>query len=227
MNKTKDVLVIVPVFNEFKNITSVVDDLRNFFDNIVVVDDGSTDDSLKLIDNLGLTRIRHLLNLGQGAAIESGFNYFLRNTNYKYAITFDGDGQNRAVDAFKMLEMAQKDDLEAVLGSRFLDRKHLREIPLQKKIVLRMARFYESFFYSIKLTDAHNGLRVLKRNLIKETLLPINNHDMSHASEISYKLCKSNSVIKEFPVKVTYNDKRTQHPLNSINIVIKNLLNPF
>ena len=83
------------------------------------------------------------------------------------------------------------------------------------------------FFYSIKLSDAHNGLRVLKKELIKKYLFPINNHDMSHASEISYKICKSNCKFKEFPVLVNYYNKKTQNAFNSINIIVHNLLNTF
>ena len=170
---------------------------------------------------------RHFLNLGQGAAIETGLNYFLDVEKYKYAITFDGDGQIVASDAFKMLSLAKNENLDAVLGSRFLDKNHRKEIPKLKKIILKMARLYEYLFYSIKLSDAHNGLRVLKKEFIKESLLPINNHDMSHATEISYKIFKSKCKFKEFPIQVNYNDKRTQNFLNSINIVINNLLKPF
>jgi len=227
MNKTNEALIIIPVFNEYKNIIKVIKDLENWFENIVIIDDGSTDNTFELINNLDITYIRHFLNLGQGAAIESGLHFFLENTSYNYAITFDGDGQNRAEDAFKMLNLAKNENLDAVIGSRFLDKKLSRKIPKFKKIILKMARFYESIFYSIKLSDAHNGLRVLEREFVKKYLIPINNHDMSHASEISYKIFKSNCKFKEFPVLVKYNKKRTQNPINSINIVINNLLNPF
>ena len=225
--ETNDVLVIVPVFNESKNIKEVVNELTSYFKNIIFVDDGSFDNSHNLILNLGLKSIKHLFNLGQGAALESGFKYFLQNTNYRYAITFDGDGQNRVSDAFKMLKLAKKEKLDAVIGSRFLNKEYVKEIPFLKKFVLKLARLYEKLFYSIYLTDAHNGLRVLKRDLIRDFLLPIKNHDMAHATEISYKICKSKCLYKEFPVVVKYNNKRTQNALNSINIIIKNIFNPF
>ena len=225
--KTNDVLVIVPVFNEFNNINKVVNELTSYFENIIFVDDGSSDNSFNLIKNLGLITINHLFNLGQGAALESGFEYFLRNTNYRYAITFDGDGQNRVSDAFKMLNLAKKEKLDAVIGSRFLNKEYVKDIPFLKKLVLKMARIYEKIFYSINFSDAHNGLRVLRRELIRDFLLPIKNHDMSHATEISYKICKSKCLYKEFPILVKYNNKRTQNALNSINIIIKNIFNPF
>ena len=227
MSKTLDVLVIVPVFNEYQNITNVIKDLEKWFDNIIIIDDGSTDRTLDLINHLRLRCIKHYLNLGQGAAIESGLKYFLDIEKYNYAITFDGDGQNMACEAFQMLCLAKNENLDAVLGSRFLKIDYSKKIPKLKKLILKMARFYECFFYSIKLSDAHNGLRVLKKDLIKEYLLPLNNHDMSHATEISYKICKSNCRFQEFPIHVNYDNKRTQSFLNSINIVINNLLKPF
>jgi len=227
MVKTIDVLVIVPAFNEYENIHAVINDLENWFENILIINDGSTDKTSNLISNLGFKQIKHFFNIGQGAAIESGFKYFLEVKDYQYAITFDGDGQNRAIDAYEMLSLAKEKNLDAVLGSRFLEKEYTKKVPKLKKYFLKMAKLYERLFYSIKLSDAHNGLRVLKRDLIKEYLLPINNHDMSHATEISYKICKSKRKYKEFPVKVNYNNKRTQSYLNSINIVISNLLKPF
>ncbi len=227
MIDTSDVLVIVPIFNEINNINFVVRDLSKWFENIIFIDDGSTDNSSELIQKLGFKSIKHLLNLGQGAALESGFEYFLKTKDYKYAVTFDGDGQNRAIDAFNMINLAKNDNLDAVIGSRFLTNEYLPEIPYFKRFVLKIASLYEYLFYSIDFTDAHNGLRVLKRDLIRDFLLPINNHDMAHASEISYKICKSNCIYKEFPVRVKYNNKKTQNSLNSINILIKNLFKPF
>lgn len=227
MIKTLDVLVIVPVFNEYQNISNVIKDLEQWFDNIIIIDDGSTDGTLDFIKNRRLRCIKHSLNLGQGAAIESGLKYFLDFEEYNYAITFDGDGQNRASEAFQMLCLAKNETLDAVIGSRFLKKDYSKKIPKLKKFILKMARLYEYLFYSIKLSDAHNGLRVLKKEFIKESLIPINNHDMSHATEISYKIFKSKCKFKEFPVQVNYYQKRTQSSLNSINIVINNLLKPF
>ena len=86
-----------------------------------------------------------------------------------------------------------------------------------------MARIYEQFFFNIKLTDAHNGLRIMNRKLIKNFIYPIKNSDMNHATEISYKICKSKYNFEEFPVKVKYDNKRTQTPFNAINIAFKNI----
>ena len=219
-----DCLVIVPIFNEEKNIRKVIEELRLYFKNILVIDDGSFDNSALIAENLDINIIKHLLNLGQGAAIETGLEFFLKKNLFQYAITFDGDGQNNVVDAFKMLNFAKKEKIDAVIGTRFGKNNEHNYIPFFKKFLLRLAVIYERLFYSVELTDAHNGLRVLSRRLVEEFILPIKNHDMAHATEISYKLFKSKCKIKEYPIKVEYKNKRSQNPLNAINIAIINLL---
>ena len=196
MSKNSEVLIIVPVFNEELNVNRVVNELKDFFENIVIVDDGSNDNTYNLIKSLKVNYIKHSLNLGQGAAIESGFKFLLDNTNCSYGITFDGDGQNRAIDAEMMYKTAKKKNLDAVIGSRFLNSNLSKEIPFFRKTILRCGNIYEKLFYSINFSDSHNGLRVLSRNLIKNFILPIRNHDMSHATEISYKICRSNCIIQ-------------------------------
>ena len=223
----KDVLVIIPVFNESDNISKVISSLKIFFKNILVVDDGSEDNSFSILKNLDVHLIQHPINLGQGAAIETGLNYLLNNKKYKYAVTFDGDGQNYPIDASKMINFAKQNSLDAVVGSRFLSRDSNKEMPLLRKIVLKLANLYESIFYSIKFSDAHNGLRVLERKFIGKYLMPIQNHDMSHATEISYKICRNTKKFKEYPIKVKYANKRSQNLLNAINIVFQNIFNPF
>ena len=106
--KNKDTLVVVPAFNEFQNLEGTVLDLNNYFKNILVVNDGSNDSSEYLLEQLNIRHIKHSINLGQGAALHTGFTYFLSKKKFKYVITFDGDGQNRASDAKKMLNVLKK-----------------------------------------------------------------------------------------------------------------------
>ena len=146
----------------------------------------------------------------------------LSQKKFKYVITFDGDGQNRASDAKKMLDVLKKKKISVVLGSRFIKKNKSSEIPFVKKFILRLAKLYEKLFFHIHLTDAHNGLRVFKRDVVENFIMPIQNNDMSHATEISYKIFKSKCRLEEFPVKVEYKNKRSQDPINAINIAFAN-----
>ena len=222
-----DCLVIVPIFNESENIANVISDLKQYFQNILVVDDGSNDKCSEIIKDLDVNCIRHAINLGQGAAIETGMRVLLQDKLFKYGLTYDGDGQNRAIDAYQMLNLAKDKNLHVVLGTRFTKKENIEDIPFFKRVALRLARQYERLFYFIELSDAHNGLRVINRDIIEKVILPIKNHDMSHATEISYKICKAKCTLQEYPVNVLYKNKRSQSPINAINIAISNIFNPI
>ena len=220
---TADCLVLVPVFNEEDNILKTIKNLRSFFENILIINDGSNDETEQILKKNSIPFLPHIINLGQGAALETGLKFFSSETKLKYVITFDGDGQHLASDAYEMYNFLKKESHQIVVGNRFKNKKTINEIPLIKRIILNIATKYERFFYSIKLGDSHNGLRVLTREMVTKNILPIKNHDMAHATEIVYKASKAIKIIPEFKISIKYDKKRSQHPINAINIVINNL----
>ena len=222
-----DVLILVPAFNESKFINETIEKLLSKFPNILVINDGSSDNTLDIILSKGVNVISHQLNCGQGAALETGFLYFVGFTNYKYIATFDADGQHNVSDLESMVKLIKKNNLSAVIGTRFADKKSIKKIPFLKRLTLRLAILFERIFYSIKNTDAHNGLRVISRRVVADYLLPISNYDMSHATEISFKLGKNVSNTVEFPVVINYSNIKSQSILNSINIVFKVIFSSF
>ena len=162
-----DTLVLIPAFNESSNIIGITNGLKKYFKNLLVINDGSFDDTEILLNRNNISMINHCVNLGQGAALETGLEIFLRDTDFNYVITFDADGQHRPTDAYNMLKLAKKKKAKAVIGTRFKSKIALKEIPFFKRMTLNLAKKYERFFYGIKLSDAHNGLRVLERELVK------------------------------------------------------------
>ena len=220
---TKDTLILIPAYNEAKNIEFVIDNLKKYFTEILVVNDGSTDDTKLILKLKKVNLINHVINLGQGAALETGLNYFIKNKKYKYVVTFDADGQHTSLDAYKMMNLIKKNNYQAVIGSRFKSKDSINQIPLLKKFTLIMAKVYERIFYGIKLSDAHNGLRVLKREIVDKKILPIDSSGMNHATEISSKIMHSSMDFLEFPVNIKYKGKKSQSPLNAINILVNNI----
>lgn len=220
---TKDTLVLIPAFNESKNIISLIKNLKKYFQNILVINDGSHDNTKYLLDSQKIEFINHCINLGQGAAIDSGLKIFEKNNKFNYVITFDADGQHRVSDALNMLKVAKERKLNAVIGTRFKSRKCISELPFFKKITLLLAKYYERIFYGIKLSDAHNGLRVLDKECVRNYLLPIKSCGMHHATEISFKLTNSKLKFVEYPVNIKYQGKKSQNPLNAINIIVNNI----
>lgn len=215
-----DTWVIIPVFNEASMIAQVVSDLRTAFSHIVCVDDGSTDGSAELILSTDAHLVRHPINMGQGAALQTGLSYALARPGSRYFVTFDADGQHQVADAVRMVRTARTEAADVVLGSRFLDRPQRDRVPLLKRAVLRVVVALSPAARRLNLTDAHNGLRVLSRTVAER--LHISMNDMAHASEIVAALARSSWTIREVPVTIRYTEYsrgKGQSLINGINIL--------
>ncbi|MFR9803241.1 glycosyltransferase family 2 protein [Pseudonocardia sp. RS010] len=216
--RNDDVWIVIPVFNEQTVIAEVVEEVRRTFPNVVCVDDGSRDGSAAAIRATGAHLVQHPINLGQGAALQTGLDYARRRGGAELFVTFDADGQHRVADAQRMVEVARSGDADVVLGSRFLD--DAREVPLLKRIVLRVAAATSSSARRLNLTDAHNGLRVFTRAVADS--LHISMNGMAHASEIVNLLAVSNWRVREVPVSILYTEyskSKGQSLVNGVNIL--------
>lgn len=215
----REAWVIVPVFNEAEVIGSVIEDLRREFAHVVCIDDGSSDDSASLAESAGARVLRHPMNLGQGAALQTGFEYVARQPGFTHVITFDADGQHLVSDALEMLELAKTKRISVIFGSRFLDKR--TKPGLKKRVVLKLAVLFTRAFTGLRLTDAHNGLRVLSAEALGFVRLEQNG--MSHATEIVHQIAQSKLAWKEYPVEVLYTEyskRKGQSLWNSVNILI-------
>lgn len=211
--------VVVPLYNEAEVISEVIAGLRERFSHVLCVDDGSTDNSVALAQASGARVIRHPMNLGQGAALQTGFDYVSAQPDATHIITFDADGQHLVRDAMEMLELAQRKRISIIFGSRFLDKR--TKPGMRKRIVLKVAVLMTRAITGLRLTDAHNGLRVLSMEAIGKIRLEQNG--MSHATEIVHQLAKAKLSWQEYPVEVlytAYSKQKGQSLLNSINILI-------
>jgi len=213
-----DTWVVIPLYNEEEVIGDVVAQVRAAFGQVVCVDDGSSDRSADVAARAGARVVRHPFNLGQGAALQTGFDYVLSDPGMKYAITFDGDGQHQIADAVGMVERLRAGEADVVFGSRFLDERS--KPGLGKKLVLRAAVSYTNLTTHTRLTDAHNGLRAIRRPVLEQ--IKITQNRMAHASELVAQIgdCKASYV--EHPVHILYSDyskAKGQSLWNSINIL--------
>jgi glycosyltransferase involved in cell wall biosynthesis len=215
-----DVWLVVPLYNEGSVIADVVRDAQRTFPNIVVVDDGSADDGADAAAAAGAVVVRHPVNLGQGAALQTGFEYARSVHSMQWVVTFDADGQHQVSDVVDMLAKARAEDLQVVFGSRFLDDRTTPSA--MKKVVLRLAVGYTNITTGTKLTDAHNGLRVMSREVVER--LDITQNRMAHASELVAQIGEMKVRYGESPVHILYTDyskSKGQSLWNSVNILVE------
>lgn len=219
--RNHDVWLIVPCFNEGTVIEEVLRSARGTFPNIVAVDDGSADNSATAIHRAGAHLVRHLVNLGQGAAIQTGVEYARAQPGARYFVTFDADGQHQVKDVLAMVERVRSEPVDIVVGTRFgRPRRDDDQVPLIKRLVLRTVVLLSPRTRRLGLTDAHNGLRVFNRRVAEDLNLRMNG--MSHASEFVELMDSRGWRVAEQPVDILYTEysmSKGQSLLNGINIL--------
>lgn len=213
-----DVWVMIPAYNEAAVIRAVLDHVLMLFPNVVVVDDGSTDDTVMEVLQTSARLVRHPMNMGAGGARQTGFEFALRDRHAQFFITFDADGQHRPEDALAMVEHMRTSEIDILLGSRFMG-QDATSMPVSKRMLLKAARIFERIQSGVSLTDAHNGLRVFRRNFAERIRLTAT--DMAYASELLDAIGQSGLPYGEYPITVDYTEhslSKGQRSINSVNI---------
>jgi glycosyltransferase involved in cell wall biosynthesis len=208
------------MYNEGRVIEGVVRDVVRDFEHVVCVDDGSSDESVEAARAGGAIVVQHPINMGQGASLQTGFDYALSDPLMTEVVTFDADGQHQVHDAVGMVEKLRAEDLDVVIGSRFLDDR--TEMARLRKAILKTAAVYTRMTTGMALTDAHNGLRAIDRSLLER--IRIRQNRMAHASELVEQIGQADVKWAEFPTHVIYSEyskAKGQSLLNSVNILFE------
>ncbi|MYR08096.1 glycosyltransferase [Gordonia sp. SID5947] len=219
-----DVWLVIPVYNEAQVIRKVASDAAKVFPNIVCVDDGSTDNSAAEIASAGVRLVRHPVNLGQGAAIQTGVEYARAQPGARFFVTFDADGQHRVDDVVAMVERLRTEPVDIVVGTRFAEGRS-ESVPMIRRMALRTIVFLSPRTRRLGLTDAHNGLRAFNKTVADQLDLIMNG--MSHASEFVALIDHHQWRVTEQPVTILYTDysrAKGQSLINGVNIVADGLL---
>lgn len=220
--KFKDVYVIVPAFNEQNVIKDIINNLLKNFSNVIVINDGSNDKTLEIINDLDIKILSHEINLGVGAAVQTGFDYVSDIPDAKAVITFDADGQHLVDDAVAMAKEILICDEGIIFGTRFP--KHSKNIPKVKRIVLKLIAKITDLVTGVTLSDAHNGLKAYKVSTIKELELQFSSY--SYESELITQVAKKKIDYKEMSTDIKYTSysiKKGQKLLNGL-LIIEDLL---
>jgi glycosyltransferase involved in cell wall biosynthesis len=212
-----DTVIIVRVYNEAPVVRGVIAELVEAGLHVIAVDDASTDNSPQEIDATGALRVSHPINLGAGGALQTGYEAALRFTDAKYIGCFDADGQHQLKDLLGMIRRIREGH-DVVMGSRFLDQK--TEMSPLRRMILRLAAKVMNRGSATQLTDAHNGLRLITREVAAGIRLA--HSGMAYASELEEQLTAPGLRVVEYPVQILYTDYsrgKGQPLLNSVNIL--------
>lgn len=238
-NSSKEIIegkevFLIPSYNEWEVLISTIQNILDHgYKNILVVNDGSKDNTRSLLqshfwENKHITVLNHYKNRGQWAALETGFEYLRRYGKVKYLITFDADGQHDINDVKEFEKYLKKhESVDILLGSRFLKKKS-KWMKLFRRIILKLGIIFTFFMSNIRLSDTHNGFRLIRLETLKD--IHITMDGMWHASEIIDIIAEKKLTYKEVPVHIIYTHysmNKWQSWLNAINIALKMIWNKF
>ena len=199
---SKDILIIIPAYNEEKSIRLVIDGLREYgYEHILVIDDGSSDRTFEIAKGLSVYVTRHLLNRGAGTATATGFE-IARILDPEIVVTFDADGQHDAADVIRLIEPIKRGEADVVIGSRMLAKRPA--MPLRRMIYNKIANMTTFAFYGFSVSDTQSGLKAFNRKAFNA--IEIRTARMEFCSEIIARIKKNSLRFKEIPVKSIYTD---------------------
>lgn len=216
------VWIVVAAYNEEARLDRTLQRLRPWLPHVVVVDDGSRDATAAVALRHDCWVLRHLLNCGQGAALQTGLDFALRR-GARYLVTFDADGQHAAEEIDALLAPLRAGTADVALGSRFLG--STVGMPFSRRLVLKAGVLFTRLFSRIRVTDTHNGFRAFTRAAAEK--IRITQNRMAHASEILDRIVQHGLRWQEVPVTIRYSDDtmaKGQSSWNALRIVGQLLL---
>ena len=207
----------IPAFNEEKNIAAIITKLADITDTIIVCNDGSSDLTSDIAEKMGAFVINHEKNLGYGAAIRSIF-LKAKELDGDILVTFDADGQHRIEDIEKVTKPIIDQEVDLVIGSRFLDESE-KEVPRYRKVGIKVITKITNASIKKQLTDSQSGFRAYSKKVLNE--LNPSELGMGISTEILIKATNKNFRITEVPIKILYSgDTSTHNPVSHGSSVI-------
>lgn len=196
----QDVYIVIPAKDEEPRISGVLKKVRALgYENIVVVNDGSEDNTADIAKYYGATVVSHLINLGAGAATQTGIEYAIA-ANAKTIVTIDADHQHLPEDIKSLVNTLEREDADIVIGSRFLRKDN--EIPSTRRFYNKIANIITYIFTGIRVTDSQSGMKAFKASYAERAALTSNGFEFS--VEMIKHISRNNAKIIEVPISVIY-----------------------
>ena len=222
MSKVQNIAFVIPAYNEGKVIAGVIKDLRktladkDYRFEIVVVDDGSKDNTAEAAEKAGAHVIRHILNTGTGGSTATGLSY-AQQGNFDLATTLDADGQHDPKDVLRGIEIMNTDSTDLLIGSRLINPAGMSRV---KIIGNKGLTFITYLLFGINVTDSQSGLRIFSRKALDQ--LKWKTSGFEFCSEMLWRAKQQGLTIKEYSIKAIYTDyskSKGQNNWNALNII--------
>ncbi len=218
------IVAVIPAYNKTAFVTlAAIIDAKKYVDHVVVIDDCSTDDTSSINPMEGVTILRHVINRGQGAALQTGTEFALNRLRADVIVHFDADGQMQGREIPMMIKSIIDGTHDIVIGSRFLGREAMN-MPMLRKIMIKLGTIFTIGLSGIKVTDTHNGFRALSKYAASEIKISLDR--MAHASEIIDLIKTKRLRYIEQPVTILYTDetlKKGQSTLHAL-LTVKDIM---
>lgn len=220
MGKEKRVIAVIPSFNVEKTLGSVIEGIKNIVDEIIVVNDGSSDSTRKVAEDRKVKIVDHERNMGLGFALRTGFKEALKE-DFDAVITIDGDGQHGLEDISNVVHIYRKEGFPVIIGSRLKNREEWRNFPKARLIGNLLMTFLTNFACGKKVTtDSQSGLRLIEKEVLEK--LNLKSKSMEVSSEIILEINRNRYQIYEVPIKAIYKEEKSNYRIvwDSLRILI-------
>lgn len=227
MEKKRRIVAVIPCFNVEATLEKVIDGIKDIVDDIVVVNDGSTDNTKRVAEEKKVKVVEHEKNMGLGYALRTGFREAMKD-NFDAVITIDGDGQHGIEDIRKVVEEYRSGNYSVIIGSRLKLKSEWKNFPKERLAGNLLMTFLTNLACGIKVTtDSQSGLRLIEREVLEK--LELRSKRMEISSEIILEIRRNNFPIHEVPIKAIYREEKSNYKvvLDSLRILFLVITHPL
>jgi glycosyltransferase involved in cell wall biosynthesis len=219
---TSRILVCIPAYNESSKIGKIVNRARAYASEVIVCDDGSTDETAKEAQTAGAIVIRHSVNKGYGSAIKTLFRTAKEN-NADVMVTLDADGQHDPDQIPNIVEPILNEGFDIVIGSRFLNIHDREKVPSYRSFGIKTLTLLTKAASYRNITDAQSGFRAYSKAALSQ--IQLNEGGMAISAEILLRASRQNLSIKEVPATVIYDIQgtSTMNPISQGATVLRSI----
>ena len=199
----KDIYIIIPAKDEANSIAIVINKIKKEgFEHIIVVNDGSEDNTARIAEAQGAHVLSHVVNLGPGAATQTGLDYAVK-CGAKVMVTIDADNQHYPADIWKLVNKMEEEEVQVVIGSRFLNQSS--SIPWHRLLFNKIGNLVTALFTGLLVTDSQSGLKAMHVDFVKHIDLKLNGFEF--CTEIINHINKQKASYLEIPIQVRYTEE--------------------